>query len=71
MGFLAASVATVCSGFAGIFFEKILKGSEVSVWMRNVQLSILSVPSGLLFVFMKDGSAVMEKVKNSYNVKKY
>ncbi len=32
VGFTAASVATMCSGFAGVFFEKILKGSEVSVW---------------------------------------
>ena len=62
LGFVSATVATVCSGFAGVFFEKILKGSEVSVWMRNVQLSVLSIPSGVLFVFFKDGEAVIEQV---------
>ena len=30
--------------------------------MRNVQLSILSIPSGAIFVMFKDGGAVMEKV---------
>ena len=46
-GFIAAISACILSGLAGIYFEKILKGSDVSVWMRNVQLSMLSVPFGI------------------------
>lgn len=40
------------SGFAGIYFEKILKGSDVSVWIRNIQLAIISLPVGLANVFV-------------------
>jgi UDP-sugar transporter A1/2/3 len=60
-GFSAAITACVLSGLAGIYFEKILKGSDVSVWMRNVQLSLLSIPLGLLAVYGKHGDEVGEK----------
>lgn len=50
VGLLAVMVACVMSGFAGIYFEKILKGSDVSIWLRNVQLSVLSMPLSLIFV---------------------
>ncbi|VDK58256.1 unnamed protein product [Anisakis simplex] len=51
-GLIAVLVACVLSGFAGIYFEKILKGSEVSVWIRNIQLAIISLPVGLANVFV-------------------
>ncbi len=59
-GFMAAISACLLSGLAGIYFEKILKGSDVSVWMRNVQLSLLSVPFGIVAVWLKHGSEVSE-----------
>ena len=61
IGFSAALTACCLSGFAGVYFEKILKGSDVSVWMRNVQLAILSVPLGFLSSYVKDGGAIAEK----------
>merc|ERR1711994_367733 len=60
IGFTAALTACMLSGFAGVYFEKILKGSDISVWMRNVQLAILSVPLGLCTAFVKDGSKISE-----------
>lgn len=60
LGLMAALGACVLSGFAGIYFEKILKGSDVSVWMRNVQLSLLSLPFGLITCLLNDGSKIME-----------
>ena len=57
-GFIAAISACVLSGLAGIYFEKILKGSDVSVWMRNVQLSMLSVPFGIAAVYLKHGDQI-------------
>ncbi|ALC48781.1 Csat, partial [Drosophila busckii] len=58
LGLWAALGACFLSGFAGIYFEKILKGAEISVWMRNVQLSLLSIPFGLLTCFVNDGSHI-------------
>lgn len=58
LGFGAALSACVLSGFAGIYFEKLLKGSDISVWMRNVQLSFLSLPFGLFTCLMYDGTTV-------------
>ncbi|CAB3376800.1 Hypothetical predicted protein [Cloeon dipterum] len=61
LGLLAAVTACFCSGFAGIYFEKILKGSDISVWMRNVQLSFLSMPIGLITCFVNDSATIMDK----------
>ena len=38
MGFSAVTMATLTSGFAGVYFERILKTGPTSVWMRNIQL---------------------------------
>ncbi|XP_076284768.1 UDP-galactose transporter isoform X2 [Lasioglossum baleicum] len=61
LGFSAALSACFLSGFAGIYFEKILKDSDVSVWMRNVQLSLLSLPFGLITCFISDGNTIQEQ----------
>lgn len=61
LGFSAALSACFLSGFAGIYFEKILKDSDISVWMRNVQLSLLSLPFGLITCFINDGKVLQEQ----------
>lgn len=42
LGLAAVLLACFSSGFAGVYFEKILKGTAPSVWMRNIQLGELS-----------------------------
>lgn len=61
LGFAAALGACVLSGFAGIFFEKMLKTSDLSVWMRNIQLSLLSLPLSLITAYANDGSEIGDK----------
>lgn len=76
IGFVSVLTACVMSGFAGIYFEKILKvrtsglycsmcargancsikGSSVSIWVRNFQLAGPSIVFSLLFAFGKDNS---------------
>ncbi|KAL3981800.1 Nucleotide-sugar transporter family protein [Acanthocheilonema viteae] len=60
-GFTAVFVACILSGFSGIYLEKILKDSDVSVWIRNVQLAIISLPVALANVFIQDSRRVLER----------
>ncbi|TPX33034.1 hypothetical protein SmJEL517_g03979 [Synchytrium microbalum] len=60
-GLLAVTVACVLSGVAGVWFEKVLKGSKPSLWLRNVQLAFFSViPGFIVGVMWMDGAAVRE-----------
>ena len=61
VGLLAILAACCLSGFAGVYFEKILKGTKQSVWLRNIQLSVFGVVLGLGTVIVKDFSAVLDK----------
>lgn len=38
-----------------------LKGSDITIWMRNVQLSLCSIPFGLLTCFVSDGSVISKQ----------
>jgi len=50
-GFFAVMCAAGLSGFAGVYFEKVLKGSSTSLWMRNIQMSASSLVLGLCGVY--------------------
>ncbi|XP_077438953.1 UDP-galactose translocator [Vanacampus margaritifer] len=58
VGLAAVVVSCLSSGFAGVYFEKILKGSSASVWVRNVQLGIFGTALGTLALCWNDGAAV-------------
>ncbi|KAL6738143.1 hypothetical protein Aduo_011722 [Ancylostoma duodenale] len=61
VGFLAVVIACCLSGFAGIYFEKILKGSApVSLWMRNIQMCVFAIPASFGGVMWQDGKVVLE-----------
>ncbi|XP_028669172.1 UDP-galactose translocator [Erpetoichthys calabaricus] len=61
VGLAAVIMSCVSSGFAGVYFERILKGSSASVWMRNIQLGIFGTLLGLIILWWNDGVAVTEK----------
>lgn len=61
VGLAAVITACVMSGFAGVYFEKILKGTQQSVWLRNVQLGGIGTLVGYVTLECTDGAAVREK----------
>lgn len=60
IGLFAVIAACFSSGFAGVYFEKILKGTAVSLWMRNLQLAFFSIFGGLFMVWLYDSEKVAE-----------
>ncbi|OTF74618.1 UDP-galactose translocator-like protein [Euroglyphus maynei] len=61
IGFMAILSACILSGFAGVYFEKILKNStNISLWIRNIQLSAIAIPFGLIQVFITDIETIRE-----------
>lgn len=60
-GLVAVVVSCLSSGFAGVYFEKILKGSSASVWVRNVQLGVFGTALGLLGLWWSEGAAVAQR----------
>ncbi|CAM4928423.1 unnamed protein product [Rotaria socialis] len=60
-GLFAVMAACTLSGLAGVYFEKILKGSDVSVWIRNIQLGIFGIFFGTLTMYLSDGAEVKAK----------
>ncbi|NP_001098312.1 CMP-sialic acid transporter [Oryzias latipes] len=61
MGFVAIAVAVLCSGFAGVYFEKVLKSSDTSLWVRNIQMYLSGIVVTLIGVYVTDGDKVLEK----------
>ncbi|XP_029381404.1 solute carrier family 35 member A3b [Echeneis naucrates] len=60
VGLMAVLMACLSSGFAGVYFEKILKETKQSVWLRNIQLGLFSFVFGLIGLIMYDGQRVRE-----------
>ncbi|XP_022619608.1 UDP-galactose translocator isoform X2 [Seriola dumerili] len=61
VGLVAVVISCLSSGFAGVYFEKILKGSSASVWVRNVQLGIFGTALGMLGLWWNDGAAIAQR----------
>uniref|UniRef100_A0A915Q4G5 UDP-N-acetylglucosamine transporter n=1 Tax=Setaria digitata TaxID=48799 RepID=A0A915Q4G5_9BILA len=60
VGLLAVIVACFLSGFAGVYFEKALKTSSLSLWIRNLQLAFFSIFGGFFMVWFYDFEKVNE-----------
>ena len=42
-GLVSVMLSCLTSGFAGVYFEMVLKSSKASIWLRNVQLSAIGI----------------------------
>ncbi|KAJ6658430.1 hypothetical protein lerEdw1_020134 [Lerista edwardsae] len=60
VGLMAVLIACFSSGFAGVYFEKILKETKQSVWIRNIQLGFFGSIFGLMGVYIYDGELVSQ-----------
>ena len=65
LGFASAMLASLTSGLAGAVLEKLYKDSDVSngpghtVWTRNIQLSVISIPFAVSGIFLQAGKQVI------------
>ncbi len=41
-GLVAVFIACISSGFAGVYFEKVVKAVATDIWIRNIQLGIFA-----------------------------
>ncbi|EUB64956.1 UDP-galactose translocator [Echinococcus granulosus] len=60
-GLMAVLFASVLSGFAAVYFERILKHSPKSLWTRNFELSLASIAIALVGQAVGEGGRVSEK----------
>jgi len=60
IGLLAVSLASLSSGFAGVYFEKVLKGTKSSIWIRNIQLSSIGVIIACANMLLNDEVSVSQ-----------
>jgi len=65
IGLVAVLSAACTSGFAGVYFEKILKGSEITLWIRNIQMGLPSILIALATVYIHDSVDVTRKGERS------
>ena len=61
VGLVAVLCAACTSGFSGVYFEKILKGSDVSLWIRNIQMGIPSMCIALVTAYLEDSVEITQK----------
>lgn len=60
VGLVAVIVSCLMSGFAGVYFEKVLKSTTQTIWLRNVQLGFIGMIFGYITMEMNDGAKVRE-----------
>ncbi|XP_023243038.1 UDP-N-acetylglucosamine transporter-like isoform X2 [Centruroides sculpturatus] len=59
VGLTSVLAACFSSGFSGVYFEKLLKGSPQSLWIRNIQLSIFGFLLGWAAVVIQDYQTIL------------
>jgi len=60
-GLVSVMCGCLTSGFAGVYFEMVLKGSKASIWLRNIQLSVIGIALASLSCLSRDGAAINER----------
>ncbi|KAK9916031.1 hypothetical protein WJX75_007578 [Coccomyxa subellipsoidea] len=59
LGLAASALSGLSSAYAGVYFEKYVKGKQgQTLWIRNLQLSLYGVCLSLAYTYLKDGRSV-------------
>lgn len=58
LGLFMVLASCLSSGFAGIYFEKVLKGKTSNIWVLNVQLGAIGCVVGSLGLALQDNDGV-------------
>ena len=61
LGLLAVVAACLSSGFAGVYFEKVIQGQTTSLWLRNIQLALVAITLGLPSTFFQNWGAIRSR----------
>ena len=61
LGLFCVSGAAMISGFAGVYFEMVLKTTTGSVWIRNIQLALFSIFFSAITCFFHDKDEIFDK----------
>lgn len=59
LGVALVLIICVLSGFSGVYFERVLKTTQLSLWERNFQLAVWSMGFALLSIAIFDGRRVL------------
>ena len=68
VGFTATIAACLCSAAASVYLEKILIESKPSIWVRNIQLCIFTIPVAFVTTALSaDDVAIREGPTHGFN----
>lgn len=60
IGMFSVAFACVTSGMAGVFFEKTIKQSKSTIWMINVQMSLLSCVLSMIITMVSSTDIIID-----------
>ncbi|XP_067137130.1 CMP-sialic acid transporter-like [Centruroides vittatus] len=61
LGISSVLVICICAGFAGVYFEKILKDTDVPFWVKNLEIYIWGILSAGIGLLSQDYHSISKK----------
>jgi UDP-sugar transporter A1/2/3 len=69
VGLVCVLISACSSGFAGVYFERVVKTTQTSVWVRNIQLGSFGAVAAAAAMFAHDGGDVLHgRMFRGFNV---
>ena len=61
LGLICVLTGACTSGFAGVYFEKVLKSTDCSIWLRNMQLALIGIFLSGIMCYTSDRMRIYER----------